>query len=436
MYIHRLKERFRKIPIKQKLILLMMAVAVVSVVLTTLCSTISGLVYIKQNEEAELSLLAEVVGDKNAAAIAFQDHNLVKVNLEILAGKASVWEACIYDVEGKVVAQYVTETCPVVKPDGVVIRSGGVDVFHTIIKKGSRLGVVYIRSDLQAINHFIQKQWVVSAGIICIICLISYLITLQLQRVISSPIKILAEEVKAIFENDYSIRTNKIYEDELGDIADSFNKILEERERKHKEFFNKTEAVEHLSKASEKTLAILNDEAIFPFKSASTFKTLLENQVFGPVHPMYRDYFNDVYAAEVQLYYALAKAIDSLRLQSELLQIEKEQVDVGSLLDSTIADTYARCGDPRLSYRTCLNMDSVYTCYQKPLQRLIENIATLFIEAKTLGRVYQCEFELNQYSRDIELTAVMGEKDRIQTSGNDNFLSIKLETAILSIWRM
>lgn len=38
-----------------------------------------------------------------------------------------------------------------------------------------------------------------------------------------------------------------------------------------------------------------------PFKCAKTFKAMLSNEVFGPVHPLYIDYFNDLYNSNSEL---------------------------------------------------------------------------------------------------------------------------------------
>lgn len=436
MYMNRFRDMFRKIPIKQKLILLMMVVALVSVALTTLASTLAGVIYIKKNEEKELAVLAELIGDKNAAALAFHDQKLVKANLEVLTSKPSVLRACIYDMDSNIFATYApTGTqhhCPDVIGKHHTMDSGYgmIDIFNAVTKKDRHLGVVYLQSDMRAVNYYLQQQWLAASGIMGIICLVSYLISLWLQRVISNPISILVKEVKAIFEDDYSVRTRGIYYDELGDIAESFNKILEERERKHKEFFTKAEALGQLSQSTEKTLAILDDESIFPFKAASTFKTLLTQQVFGPVDVMYSEYFHDVYTAEVQLYYVLAKAFDSLRLQSEMISSEKEMLIVDDMVCSIVTEAFDKAADPRLCYTICAGGGHSYYGYKKPLQRFIENIVTLFIENKALGKLYNCAFEVKKCEKGISLLTMMNERGNQAAPSNDNYLCLSLDSLI------
>lgn len=434
MFTHNLKESFRHIPIKWKLILLMMVLAAASVILTTMASTFSGIIYLKHNEENELTVLAELIGDKNAAALAFQDQTLAKANLSILASKPSVRLACIYDMEGNIFAKYLIAgkklRCPRAVNKKIESHDGQIEIFHRVEKNGKHLGIVYLCSDLRAVKHYLHKQWGISAGIIGLICLVSYLMSIMLQQFISNPIKSLAEESKAIFQDNYSIRSRKIYEDELGDIADSFNKILEEREEKHQKFFRDAESIGHLSKSAQIMLKILDDEAIFPFKAASTFKTLLEKQVFGPVNALYSEYFHDVYTAEVQLYYVLAKAVDSLRLQSESISAGTIKMDIATLVEKVAGECFAKAADPRLSYAISASARPNYVGYKKPLLRSIETIIALFVEARLLGRLYQCHFDIKEQDEKPVIIAHMHDHATTAVTCNDNYLSIPLNHLI------
>lgn len=431
-----IKTAFKRMPIKQKTILLMMVIAVVSVVLTTVSSIISGVIYLTNNEKTELTILAEIVGDKNAAALAFQDSDLVKANLNILSSKLSVRKACIYTTDNRLFAEYTPKTksaipCHLTTSDSVVSARGMAEISYTIHKKGNVLGRVYIQSDLRAVNNYIKKQITASAGIIAIICLVAYLLILQLQRVISNPIKSLADEIKAISEDNYSVRTQRIYDNELGTIAECFNKILEEREHRHKAFFEKAETMDHMIKSSAKTLSTLDDEALFTFKAASTFKMLLEKEVFGPVNAMYNHYFNDVYTAEMQLYYVLVKAVHSLKLQSEVFSSNQEAVELVALVHEIVKTSHETAGeDPRFTYHITASAKVPFLCYRKPLQRMLENIAALFMESKKLGQLYHSTFSIQKAENNVTILATLAVQNPSKPSSNDNYLTLPLSDLI------
>ena len=436
---HKVLHTFKGMPIRYKLMLLIMSVSVIAVILTTLAYISAGIIYIKQDRKNELSILASIVGDKNAAALAFGDNSLVKANLDMFSSRASVIQACIYDITGSVYAQYTNalhkgEICPVVQQDAVFMQEHTLEVFHAIHKKQTKLGTIYIESDLKAVDSYIRMQ-VATAGIILsiVICL-SYLLALVLQRMISKPIMDLARDTRAVFEpNNLSIRTRKVYYDELGQIADSFNKILEERERKQEEFFKQHQELSDVFQNSERTLAILDDEAMFPFKAAATFKQMLEMKVFGPVHASYIEYFNDVYTAEVELYHVLITAIDTFRLHSEILQSGKEYIDLSETIDGVLQQQRFGKKGGRISSHVQVQNNTSLTCYRMPLERMMIMTLSLHEESQKFGHKYAVTFDIDKPDVDtntVRIISEFAEADTANHHSNDNYCETALEKII------
>ena len=111
--------------------------------------------------------------------------------------------------------------------DGHVFWSDHLDMLHSIILDGERIGVISIQYNLDELYSLIYL-YVITGGIILIVSLgISYFLSSRLQHLISRPILHLVETMKKVSGNkNYTIRVTKEGNDELGVLIDSFNDML------------------------------------------------------------------------------------------------------------------------------------------------------------------------------------------------------------------
>ena len=111
--------------------------------------------------------------------------------------------------------------------DGHVFWSDHLDMLHSIILDGERIGVISIQYNLDELYYLIYL-YVITGGIILIVSLgISYFLSSRLQHLISRPILQLVETMKNISDNkNFTIRVTKEGNDELGILIDSFNDML------------------------------------------------------------------------------------------------------------------------------------------------------------------------------------------------------------------
>ncbi len=192
----------------------------------------------------DFSTLAEVIGINSAASLIFNDSDAAKETLTALKVEPHVCSACIYNKDGELFAEYFGEgmhghsaLCQSGEPlqinvfeigtFGYLFRAGHLDVCKKIILDNETIGMVFIRSDLQAF-YFRVKLY---AGIVSVVMLVStfvaYLVSVMLRRVISDPILNLAQKMKNISdEKNYSIRVVKSSSDEVGVLIDGFNEML------------------------------------------------------------------------------------------------------------------------------------------------------------------------------------------------------------------
>jgi signal transduction histidine kinase/CheY-like chemotaxis protein/uncharacterized membrane protein affecting hemolysin expression len=182
----------------------------------------------------DLTTQANVIGDRTAAALYFQDTPRALDNLTNLVSNKHIVYAAFYDANGNLFIQAGTSQMPQshrsafpAQADNYGFTHGLCVLYHKIYHDSDFTGTLYLESDLLEMNQRFRSF----AGIVLLLAVISSLVTLflanWLQRVISKPILALAQTTRTIAsENNYSARATKHGEDETGRLIDDFNGML------------------------------------------------------------------------------------------------------------------------------------------------------------------------------------------------------------------
>jgi signal transduction histidine kinase len=234
----RVKARFfRDVSIKRKLTLLTVITSSVTLVLAGAAYVTYDLFTFRQAMQRDLLILAQIVGSNSTAALAFDDPKAGRATLASLSAQRRIVAACLYGKDGKVFATYRrdheglgvaarTDECP-------VAERGHLQVSRPIMFDGDPVGAIAIESDLQ--EFYARLVRYASIGVVVIVAssFVGWLLSLQLQQVISTPILHLVETTRAVSEKmDYSVRAVKHNEDEVGLLIEGFNEMLTQIEKR------------------------------------------------------------------------------------------------------------------------------------------------------------------------------------------------------------
>jgi signal transduction histidine kinase len=119
---------------------------------------------------------------------------------------------------------------------GYHFGSGHLEVFEPVQRAGNRLGTLYLRSDLGAINEHMRVYGLIALGVAAGSLLVGFLLSAQLQRAISAPVLALAQAARTVTERkDYSVRAQKLSGGELGLLTEAFNRMLDEIQQRQTE---------------------------------------------------------------------------------------------------------------------------------------------------------------------------------------------------------
>lgn len=220
---------FRKLSIKQKLLLVIMAISTSGILLAA-----ASLLFYDQHAAREAIIVEyqsvlEIIAHRSSAAVAFRDKNGAQQNLEALAQNKLVAVACIYDRQKRVFAGFPEDwLCPEEKPViAEAIDGNFLQTEKTIYRGKAELGTVYAKISLSGLKaRSIQLGWVTLITVIVVLAFV-YCFASVLQKLISKPILSLSEVSRRVSQdNDYSIRAEHNGEDELGVLVTSFNHMM------------------------------------------------------------------------------------------------------------------------------------------------------------------------------------------------------------------
>jgi signal transduction histidine kinase len=186
---------------------------------------------------ADVSTQAELVGRMSATALAFDDEAVASSNLALLSLRPQVQAAAIYTARGALFASYVREGASVQLPaipaaEGSSIDGRDLVIFRRIIERNEILGTVYLRTDYEVLSRLVDYVGI-AALVTLAAMLVAYVMSSRLQRVVTRPVMSIAAISREVVEHgDYSRRATKLSDDEVGVLVDSFNRMLDEIERR------------------------------------------------------------------------------------------------------------------------------------------------------------------------------------------------------------
>lgn len=230
-------KQLNNLPIARKLVLFYLAAVFISLLLAFVAIVQFDRFNYRQVLEDEISILAAVLSNRTSAAIVFEDQELAQNNLSPLVYRESVVYGCIYKKEDQdqvsVLAEYGDQlhNCPQLTPAKTLIyqdeHNEYLEFINPVLLDGNIIGFLYLKSSLQAFEQRLQENGRIFATVMILAATLGVLIAHYFARSISRPLSALRRTARSISTHeDYSLRAEKFNNDEIGQLVDSFNRML------------------------------------------------------------------------------------------------------------------------------------------------------------------------------------------------------------------
>ncbi len=248
----------RNAPLRSKLRFVILTTCAVALLVACGALFTVQFFFFRKEFHADVKAVAEMLATRLPSSIDFDNPDRATEILQSLAVKPHFTGALLLLNDGRKFAGYqaVDANIPAKQPAKAVMTHMESDILYEqpVEYKGERLGTLYLVADYgtQA-KKLISLYFAIFCGVIALSAFIVLLISGKLARLVTGPLDRLASTVKRIAgSNDYSVRAQKIADDEVGGFTDSFNRMIEriedrdaelrreiiERERAEKELQN------------------------------------------------------------------------------------------------------------------------------------------------------------------------------------------------------
>jgi len=224
----------KNISIRTKLMRIIMLVCGIVVLMTCVIFFLNDFYSFRESTLQNVSTYGQIISNNSTAAVAFESKDDAQEILSALKAEPHIVAASIYNVNGKLFCVYPTNYNSYELPAtpgaiGYHFTNSTLEGFQPIVQGGKRLGTLYLKSDLNALNGRFKLYVIIMGLILCFSFVLTFVLSKYLQRGVSAPILALAETAKAISEQkDYSVKATKLSDDEVGSLTDAFNQMLTE----------------------------------------------------------------------------------------------------------------------------------------------------------------------------------------------------------------
>ncbi len=236
---------FRDFSIKNKLVVLVLGVALLAIVTGSAFVIYNNIETFTEDLISDTDTISQFLAEALQAPLSFNMEEEVEEELKGINRIPYVENVYVFDENDDIYGQYdkksnVQFVPPV--PEKELYKDFREDNFlHlfrplTSLEGGERIGTLYIRATRaqldEKINAYIRSMVIGLA----ILLVLTYLLALRFQRIISHPILTLAKVTGEITEeSDYSVRVTKEGNDEIGLLYQAFNNMLEQIQVREKQ---------------------------------------------------------------------------------------------------------------------------------------------------------------------------------------------------------
>jgi signal transduction histidine kinase/ActR/RegA family two-component response regulator len=351
--------------ISRRLMLVVLATTFLALLISGIAMVVYDIRAYKTSWINDLRTQADIIAEASAPAIAFQDPKAAQENLELLRTRPNILEAAIYGPDGTLFATYfVDKSAGASFPEqpersGYRIEGDRIAVFHRIVKDREVIGTVYLRARYQ-LRERLKNYLMIQGAVMAASLFFAALISTWLRAAFTKPILEITRVARDVMQRrDFSLRAKKTTNDEIGVLADAFNDMLNEVERRAKALDESNRILEHemmerrgaeqalrtADRRKDEFLATLAHELRNPLAPLLNGIEILRSANSNPnVSQKARDIMERQLKQMVRL---VDDLLDVSRITTGKLAIKKERVELQTVMRSAVESSGSfieKCG--------------------------------------------------------------------------------------------
>jgi signal transduction histidine kinase/ActR/RegA family two-component response regulator len=294
---------------------------------------------------------ADLLADITAPALAFDDPEAARANLELLSRRQEISAAAVYSADGEMFARYARNPdtkFPPLGPPGTTIDGRTLTVFHPVVQNNEVLGTVYLRSSYVIGDR--GRDYVFILGAVMLMSLlVAVLISLWLAGGVTGPLQAVTDVARRVIDRrDFTLRAERTTDDEIGVLVDAFNSMLSEVGQRAQKLEDSNRAPKQETEERRQAAAALR----LADQRKDEFLATLAHELRNPLAPMVNSMeLLDLPAADEvstkraqgivrrqlkQMVRLVDDLLDVSRITSGKLVIRKETVELSTIVQNAV----------------------------------------------------------------------------------------------------
>lgn len=402
---------FANLPIRKKLMSIIMTITIIILALSFLILSISTYVSKRKEDLKDISVLSDVISQKISPVMIFKDAGEAKETLNIMQYKDSIILGCLHSKSGELIASYIKSkgvNCLNITNTKNKTTLNNINITKVIYSpRGDILGYLYIVADMRNVYRGLFNILKILSYLFILDIILAYFLAIYLQKFITKPLENLAQSAQAIDNDNYSVRATQFYNDECGTLTIAFNKMMDKIERRNIELKKKVEertkeltfSIQSLQKANDdkkKWVQNIGHEIRTPIHGIIQFTNFGIKDINNDKYTVetFKNYFQKIQKSAVRLCDLIERLLHFGKLEAGKVILNKESNDLKEIAESVVSEL-----EPQIitkEIKVILNEPYIPTmviCDKMLITQVVYNIISNAIKFSPIGGNIEISFK-------------------------------------------